>query len=92
MYWGRIGNLGQKVELAGFRHISTSGFGARALRTVVFCYFGQYGRRMASDGQTIGLGGQGRLQNTTSGPVKPEVVVFGRWVRIYRKVRSKICP
>ena len=36
---GRIGSRGQKVEPAGFRHISTSGLAPRALRTVVFALF-----------------------------------------------------
>jgi len=38
--------------------------------------FGQYGRRMARDGKAIGPRGQGRLENTTSGSVKAEVVFF----------------
>jgi len=49
-------------------------------------YFGQYGRPIARGGLAIGPRGQGRLQNTTSGPVKPEVVLFltsGAYIKQY---------
>ena len=39
-------------------------------------YFDQYGRHMADNGHAMSPRGQGRLQNTTSGLVKPEVVFF----------------
>jgi len=39
-------------------------------------YFGQYGRRIACDGQAIGLGGQGGSQNTTSGSVEPRILIL----------------